>query len=290
MAGNATISNTVFDGKLLGEDFSYSGGFIGENRGSAKIADCSFVPSEVAESVHAEHADTFVPTNNGSCTYEGVNVYDAELGSTAASNNPYVKKGYQVTVSGDIENGAVSVSSGSLHIEGETVSLTVTPDEGYELESITCTDGSDTAVEVSGSDGEYTFTMPASDVIISAVFTEAPVITEPEFVEANMSLSGQIGITFNMYLPEIEGVNYDYCYMTFGNSEMSSSIYEDGKHWFEYEHEKYLGASQLYRFTCYIKSIQMADTIYATFHWPEGDPVNDPENVVYHTISLEYSA
>ena len=289
-AGSATIADTVFDGKLLGEDFSFSGGFIGENHGSATIADCSFIPSEIAASVHADHADTFVPTNNGSCTYEGVNVYASELGATAASTDPSVKKGYHVTVAGDIENGAVSVSSDSLHIEGETVTLTVVPAEGYELESITGTDGSDMAVEVTGSDGEYTFTMPASDVIISAVFTETPVITEPEFVEANMSLSGQIGITFNMYLPEIEGVNYDYSYMTFGNSEKDSSIYEEGKHWFENENEEYLGESRLYGFTCYIRSIQMADTIYATFHWPEGDPVNDPENVVYHTISIEYSA
>ncbi len=45
--GNATISNSWFDGKFLGKDYQYSAGFIGINKVTATINNCLFNPSEI---------------------------------------------------------------------------------------------------------------------------------------------------------------------------------------------------------------------------------------------------
>lgn len=56
---------------------------------------------------------------------------------------------------------------------GRIVTLTVTPDEGYELAALTVTDknGNDVALTNNG-DGTYTFKMPASKVTVKATFTK----------------------------------------------------------------------------------------------------------------------
>ena len=65
-------------------------------------------------------------------------------------------------------NGTVEVDNlGAL--EGETVTLTVTPAEGYEVESVTVTYGDGQTVEVK----DNKFVMPAGDVTITVVFKES---------------------------------------------------------------------------------------------------------------------
>lgn len=54
--------------------------------------------------------------------------------------------------------------------KGDTVTVTVTPDEGYELESLAVSDAGGKAVEVSrNDDGTFSFVMPAGNVTVSAV-------------------------------------------------------------------------------------------------------------------------
>ena len=62
---------------------------------------------------------------------------------------------------------------------GRIVTLTVTPDEGYELAALTVTDknGNDVALTNNG-DGTYTFKMPASKVTVKATFTK-DIVTLP---------------------------------------------------------------------------------------------------------------
>ena len=84
----------------------------------------------------------------------------------------FVKTLYSVNVSEDIENGTVTAEPTAAK-PGETVTLTVTPADGYELDELTVTYGEDnTPVEV--ADG-YTFTMPEDDVTVSATFAEVEV-------------------------------------------------------------------------------------------------------------------
>ena len=69
-------------------------------------------------------------------------------------------------------NGSVE-SSDNYADEGDKITLTVDPDRGYELYSLTITDASGDRVSYRDrGDGEYTFTMPDSRVTVRAIFVE----------------------------------------------------------------------------------------------------------------------
>ena len=53
-----------------------------------------------------------------------------------------------------------------------TVTITVEPDEGYTLETLTVTDKNGDEIRVKEKNGKYTFTMPASKVYVEATFME----------------------------------------------------------------------------------------------------------------------
>lgn len=66
-------------------------------------------------------------------------------------------------------NGSVTVPASA--IEGETVTLTVTPAEGYELDALTVTNTATGAAVTVNED--HTFTMPAGNVTVTATFQQA---------------------------------------------------------------------------------------------------------------------
>ena len=70
------------------------------------------------------------------------------------------------------EGGSLRVSPRTAE-EGDTVTLTPTPDEGFEVESVTVTGRNGREVDVTDNgDGTYTFTQPAGRVTISVTFRE----------------------------------------------------------------------------------------------------------------------
>ncbi|MBR5640552.1 MAG: S-layer homology domain-containing protein [Firmicutes bacterium] len=76
----------------------------------------------------------------------------------------------------EAENGEITVSPKRAS-KGRTVTVTVTPDEGYELDKLVVKDKDGNEIEVTDNgDGTYTFKMPDSEVEIEPVFKEA----EPE--------------------------------------------------------------------------------------------------------------
>ena len=79
---------------------------------------------------------------------------------------------YPVAVSGQTQNGSVTVDRHSAG-RGDTVTITVKPDSGYVLETLTAMDkdGSELKLTDKGS-GKYTFTMPGSRVEVKATFME----------------------------------------------------------------------------------------------------------------------
>ena len=90
----------------------------------------------------------------------------------AAKTNPGGVPTYPVTVSADIENGAVYVST-SRAPAGSMVTVTIAPDEGYELYGLMITDRNGNEVKPAKvSDTRYTFKMPTSGVEIWASFRE----------------------------------------------------------------------------------------------------------------------
>ena len=98
------------------------------------------------------------------------------------NNLPGVPATYSVTAD-KTENGSISVSPKSAST-GSTVTITVTPDAGYELEKLTVTDskGNEVALTPAGQN-QYTFTMPGSNVEIKASFKPAETITFTDVAE-----------------------------------------------------------------------------------------------------------
>lgn len=77
---------------------------------------------------------------------------------------------YTITVDSNITYGTVTTSATSL-AAGATFTVTATPDDGYELDTVTVKDASDNAIKPN-NDGSYT--MPASNVTVSATFAQKP--------------------------------------------------------------------------------------------------------------------
>ena len=79
---------------------------------------------------------------------------------------------YPITIPGKTENGSVTVSPKNASA-GSTVTITVKPDSGYVLETISVTDknGNDLKLTDKGN-GKYTFTMPGSKVEVKVTFME----------------------------------------------------------------------------------------------------------------------
>ena len=79
---------------------------------------------------------------------------------------------YAITTS-DAENGTVTVSP-SRAARGTTVTITVTPDEGYELGELIVTDANGDEVDLTRESAtKYTFEMPRSRVTVAASFVES---------------------------------------------------------------------------------------------------------------------
>jgi len=100
----------------------------------------------------------------------------------------------------DSENGHLTASTDT-PAEGETVILTVQPEEGFRLERIHCKKADGTEIELTQlSSTEYSFIMPAESVSVSAIFEEAA----PSAVlnSANISLGGELGLNFYLTVPD----------------------------------------------------------------------------------------
>lgn len=78
---------------------------------------------------------------------------------------------YPITVK-SAKNGDVTASHKSAS-KGTTVTLTVDPDKGYVLDTLTVLDGKDKEIKLTEKNGKYTFTMPASKVTVEAMFKAA---------------------------------------------------------------------------------------------------------------------
>lgn len=80
---------------------------------------------------------------------------------------------YSITVSNDLENGSVETETVSAKPD-ETISLTATPDFGYNFEAFAVNDAASNVIKVT----DNKFTMPASDVTIYATFaSKYPTLT-----------------------------------------------------------------------------------------------------------------
>lgn len=97
--------------------------------------------------------------------------------SSSGSSNNSSRRSYTVSLPTAVKNGVVTSSSRTAE-EGDTVTITVTPDSGYKLDSLKVTDQNGNTVKLTQkSDTKYTFIMPASNVTVTASFTESAGLT-----------------------------------------------------------------------------------------------------------------
>ena len=94
---------------------------------------------------------------------------------------------YAISTPSKVSNGTIKVSP-TRASKGTTVTITVTPDEGYELAKLTVTDkDGDTVKLTDKGNGKYTFTMPASAVEVEVSFQE--IVVEPDNPFSDVSTS-----------------------------------------------------------------------------------------------------
>ena len=79
---------------------------------------------------------------------------------------------YSISLPGKVTGGEVSLQKRYAE-KGETVTITVTPDDGYVLDELTVTDKDGDSVKLTWKDNKYTFTMPGSEVEITATFVKS---------------------------------------------------------------------------------------------------------------------
>ena len=99
--------------------------------------------------------------------------YTAEVISDTTPDTS-VGQTYTVTTSG-CANGTLSVTPNTEVAENTSVTVTATPNAGYAVDTVTAKkdDGTEITLTAGTESGVYTFTMPASNVTVSAIFKEA---------------------------------------------------------------------------------------------------------------------
>ena len=108
-----------------------------------------------------------------------VTAYSASQGRTVSGQITVIGDSsstptYSVILPGRVEGGTVTAKK-SYAEEGETFRFTVTPDEGWELDTLSVTDNRGTELDVKyEGDSVYSFKMPARRVEIQVSFREIP--------------------------------------------------------------------------------------------------------------------
>ena len=78
-----------------------------------------------------------------------------------------------------VSNGTVTANKAAVAMNAtgndRTVTLTIAPDSGYELDTLTVTKASGGTVEISGTGDTRTFTIPAENVNVTAIFAFVPI-------------------------------------------------------------------------------------------------------------------
>ena len=109
---------------------------------------------------------TFVANSNRSLTAQ----FD-RISSGGGDSDPT----YSITLPSRVTGGELKLSRRYAE-NGETVTLTAVPDEGYELDTLTVTDSKGNEIDLTHKGGnEYTFKMPAGRVEIEVSFREIEV-------------------------------------------------------------------------------------------------------------------
>ena len=164
-----TITDSVVEATGKYQGVCFSGAFTVE--GDSKVTISNLKPGYAAVLTGSlnigEGLAISTPQNAVINDYQGnLLVYKTvrEADGTTLADKVVIERLYTVTVAGT-DNGEVTADRETA-FEGDTVTLTISPDAGYTLASLTVETGSGETVAVT----DNTFAMPADDVEITAAF------------------------------------------------------------------------------------------------------------------------
>ena len=168
----------------LGEDSYTVSGLVGEEKLTTQPtvkyvdADGNEIAPDMTKTGEVKIlADGAAASGNYTIRYkDGKLTVSTRPSSGSSSNN----SSYTVSVD-KTENGAITVSPKSAS-KGDTVTITVKPDKGYELDTLKVLDKNGDKVKLTEKNGKYTFTMPAGKVTVKGSFVEE----DPEQIFADV--------------------------------------------------------------------------------------------------------
>ena len=128
--------------------------------------------------VHLAKGSVVVTIDDAALKDLKAGTYDVAITTSQGTVNTKltVADAKDITISSSIKNGTVTASPASAS-EGEAVTLTIKPADGYSLKSLTVTDAAGKEVSVSGGTTTKTFTMPATAVTVTAEFIKVYTVT-----------------------------------------------------------------------------------------------------------------
>ena len=197
----------------------------------------------------ADYADTDTIYILAEDTHEG----DAEKYLTDYASEPVevaIPALHQITVADSIVNGSVAADKVTA-AAGETVSLTVTPAEGYAVKSVKYND-----TEITPVNDAYSFEMPAEDVTVTATFGYSDGLGA-KLAGYSLSLDGDIGVNFYMELDDAVVADENaYMQFTLPNGDTPRVPVSKAA-------RETVGGKTYYVFKCNVAAKEMTDTIKA---------------------------
>ena len=177
-----------------------------------------------------QNGDTYTITEK--TTSSGGGASHPEAGSTSSSDR------YEITKPSKVENGSIKVSDSKAE-KGDTVTITVTPDEGYELDKLAVYDKDGDKIDLKDKgDGKFTFEMPKGDVEIEVSFAliedetvkadfadvaaDAWYADAVQYVYENGMMSGTSETTFSPDLTTTRGMIVTILYRLEGSPDLSN--------------------------------------------------------------------
>ena len=122
------------------------------------------------------------------CSKFSANKYFFTMPDSDVTLIPVFKKlNHSITIDSGIINGTVTCEK-STATQGTQILLVVTPNSGYELKSLSAADAADNALEITAN----SFTMPDSDVTVTAVFQQLANQSESYSVQIESAENGSV--------------------------------------------------------------------------------------------------
>jgi hypothetical protein len=173
-AHNVTVSATFTELPPTTYSISVTGGTASVNGTTVTSATAGTTVTITANTPDTGYEVDCVFVNNGAVSVSGTGSTRTFTmpASNVTVNVTFTPINYSVSIPSSISNGTVTTDKQTAHI-GDTVTLTITPSDGYKLDSISAS-----GVTLNGSGTTRTFTMPAADVNVTASFVTIKIGTK----------------------------------------------------------------------------------------------------------------